>query len=38
VHYVDFSIELQILVFHLLNTPNFSGGGLRSVGITDPNA
>jgi len=34
VHYVDFSIELQILVFHLLNTVNFAGGVLHSLGIT----
>ncbi len=34
VHYVDFSIELQILVFHLLNTMNFAGGILHSVGVT----
>jgi redox-sensing transcriptional repressor len=34
VHYVDFSIELQILVFHLLNTVNFAGGVIHSLGIT----
>ena len=34
VHYVDFSIELQILVFHLLNTVNFAGGVLHTLGIT----
>jgi redox-sensing transcriptional repressor len=34
VHYVDFSIELQILVFHLLNNMNFAGGILHSVGVT----
>lgn len=31
VHYVDFSIEMQILVFHLLNTVHFSSGALHTV-------
>jgi redox-sensing transcriptional repressor len=35
VHYVDFSIEMQILVFHLLNgTGDFAGGVLRSLGTS----
>lgn len=39
VHYVDFSIELQILVFHLMNgTGDFAGGVLHSLGISAPSA
>ncbi len=34
VHYVDFSIELQILVSHMLHSLNFAGGVLQSLGIT----
>lgn len=37
VHYVDFSIELQILMYHLVNGTGPLGGGLlHSLGITAP--
>jgi redox-sensing transcriptional repressor len=37
VHYVDFSIELQILMYHLNNGTGPLGGGLlHSLGITTP--
>jgi len=38
VHYVDFSIELQILMYHLNNGTGPLGGGLlHSLGISTPN-
>jgi len=37
VRYVDFSMELQILVYHLINgTGPFGGGVLRTLGFTPP--
>jgi hypothetical protein len=37
VHYVDFSIELQILMYHLNNGTGPLGGGLlHSLGIATP--
>jgi redox-sensing transcriptional repressor len=37
VHYVDFSIELQILMYHLNNGTGPLGGGLlHSLGLTNP--
>jgi redox-sensing transcriptional repressor len=37
VHYVDFSIELQILMYHLNNGTGPLGGGLlHSLGIASP--
>jgi hypothetical protein len=37
VHYVDFSIELQILMYHLNNGTGPLGGGLlHSLGISTP--
>ncbi len=39
VHYVDFSIELQILMYHLNNGTGPLGGGLlHSLGISTPNS
>jgi hypothetical protein len=38
VHYVDFSIELQILMYHLNNGTGPLGGGLlHSLGIASTN-
>jgi redox-sensing transcriptional repressor len=37
VHYVDFSIELQILMYHLNNGTGPLGGGLlHSLGLANP--
>ena len=38
VHYVDFSIELQILTYHLNNGTGPLGGVLHSLGVAGPSA